>query len=86
MCMYLAVSGCLLGENIRYNGGHTQDRFITDALGKYVEFVSFCPEHLAFGTPRDSLRLVTDKESLTVYNNKTLENSTLRLIERNNFV
>ncbi len=79
--MYLAVSGCLLGENIRYNGGHTQDRFITDALGKYVEFVSFCPEHLAFGTPRDSLRLVTDKESLTVYNNKTLENLTLRLIE-----
>ncbi|MDD3500720.1 MAG: DUF523 domain-containing protein, partial [Sulfurovum sp.] len=52
--MKIAVSGCLLGEEIRHNGGHKRDDFITDMLGRYAEFVSFCPEHLAFGTPRDS--------------------------------
>ncbi|WP_296824847.1 DUF523 domain-containing protein, partial [Sulfurovum sp.] len=50
--MKIAVSGCLLGEKIRFDGQHKHDRFITQSLGKYVDFVSFCPEHLAFGTPR----------------------------------
>jgi uncharacterized protein YbgA (DUF1722 family)/uncharacterized protein YbbK (DUF523 family) len=59
--MKIAVSGCLLGEEIRFNGGHSHDRFVTQSLGKYVEFVSFCPEHLAFGTPRPTIRLVEDE-------------------------
>lgn len=58
--MKIAVSGCLLGENIRYNGGHSHDRFITKKLGEYVDFVSFCPENLAFGTPRPTIRLVEE--------------------------
>ena len=59
--MKIAVSGCLLGEEIRYSGGHSHDRFITQSLGKYAQFVSFCPEHLAFGTPRSTIRLVEDE-------------------------
>ena len=58
--MKIAVSGCLLGEEIRFNGGHSHDDFVTQSLGEYVEFVSFCPEHLAFGTPRSTIRLVED--------------------------
>ena len=58
--MKIAVSGCLLGEEIRFNAGHSHDRFVTQQLGEYVEFVSFCPEHLAFGTPRPTVRLVED--------------------------
>lgn len=60
--MKLAVSSCLLGNEIRYNGGHKRDRFITDTLSKYCEFKPFCPEDVAFGTPRDAIRLVEDKE------------------------
>ena len=56
--MTLAVSACLLGEMIRFDGGHKHDRFITDELGQFVRCVPFCPEHLAFGTPRPSVRLV----------------------------
>ncbi|MGC9350695.1 MAG: YbgA family protein [Sulfurovum sp.] len=74
--MKIAVSGCLLGENIRHNGGHKRDRFITDALGHYAEFISFCPEHLAFGTPRDSIRLVNDPDGIIVQNNKSAEDLT----------
>lgn len=59
--MKIAVSGCLLGEEIRYSGGHSHDRFVTQSLGKYAQFVSFCPEHLAFGTPRSTVRLVEDE-------------------------
>jgi uncharacterized protein YbbK (DUF523 family) len=40
----LGVSTCLLGEKVRYDGGHKWDRFITDTLGKYVDFVPVCPE------------------------------------------
>ncbi len=67
--MKIAVSGCLLGEKIRFDAGHKHDRFITDELGEYAEFVSFCPEHLAFGTPRPSIRLVHD-EGMQVHSNK----------------
>ena len=58
--MKIAVSGCLLGESIRHNGQHKHDPFITQKLGEYAQFVSFCPEHLAFGTPRSTVRLVED--------------------------
>lgn len=60
--MKIAVSGCLLGEKIRFDGQHKHDRFITGGLGKYAELVSFCPEHFAFGTPRPTIRLVEESE------------------------
>ena len=59
--MKIAVSGCLLGEEIRFSGGHSHDRFVTQSLGAYAQFISFCPEHLAFGTPRSTIRLVEDE-------------------------
>ncbi len=59
--MKIAVSGCLLGEKIRFDGGHKHDRFITKKLGEYAEFVPFCPEHLAYGTPRPTIRLVENQ-------------------------
>ncbi|MDM5270908.1 DUF523 and DUF1722 domain-containing protein [Sulfurovum sp. zt1-1] len=74
--MIIAVSGCLLGENIRHNGGHKRDTFITDELGKHAEYISFCPEDLAFGTPRDSIRLITATEGIIVQNNVTSEDVT----------
>lgn len=60
--MKLAVSGCLLGEKIRFDGGHKHDKFITQQLGEYMHFVSFCPENLAFGSPRPSIRMVASSE------------------------
>ncbi|MDD3499997.1 MAG: DUF523 and DUF1722 domain-containing protein, partial [Sulfurovum sp.] len=63
-------------EEIRHNGGHKRDDFITDMLGRYAEFVSFCPEHLAFGTPRDSIRLVNTSDGIIVQRNKNAEDVT----------
>ncbi len=68
--MKIAVSGCLLGEEIRFDGGHKRDAFVVDALGKYARLVSFCPEHLAFGSHRPSIRLVEDEGQLKILSNK----------------
>ncbi|HEX5623191.1 MAG TPA: DUF523 and DUF1722 domain-containing protein [Sulfuricurvum sp.] len=80
--MKIAVSACLLGEKIRFDGGHKHDRFITDELGEFAEFVPFCPEHLAFGTPRPSVRLVKSGETLLVHSNKDGSDLTQPLIEQ----
>ncbi len=54
----LGISACLLGEPVRYDGGHKLDRFLRDTLGKYVDYVSVCPEkECGMGVPRESMRL-----------------------------
>ena len=57
----LGISRCLLGEEVRFDGGHKRDNFLTDVLGRYVEWVSVCPEvEAGLGTPREAMRLVGD--------------------------
>jgi uncharacterized protein YbbK (DUF523 family) len=54
----LGISACLVGQNVRYDGGHKLDRFITDTLGKYVEFIPVCPEtECGLGAPREAMHL-----------------------------
>ena len=68
----LGVSTCLLGQRVRYDGGHKHDRFITDTLGQYVEFCPVCPEvETGFPVPREALRLVGDPESPRLMTVKT---------------
>jgi len=55
----IGISGCLLGEAVRYDGGHKRDAFLVDALGEYFEYLPFCPEvAIGMGTPRPPIRLV----------------------------
>jgi uncharacterized protein YbbK (DUF523 family)/uncharacterized protein YbgA (DUF1722 family) len=54
----VGVSSCLLGAQVRFNGGHKQSRFLTDELGPYVDWVPYCPEvEIGLGTPREPIRL-----------------------------
>ena len=78
--MKIAVSACLLGEKVRFDAGHKHDHFITDELGKFASFVTFCPEHLAFGTPRPTVRLVNVEGNTRVHSNKTGDDLTNTLI------
>ena len=60
----IGVSACLLGQPVRYDGGHKHDRYITDILGQYLEFVPVCPEvEAGFPIPRETFRLVGDPET-----------------------
>ena len=55
----LGVSGCLLGQPVRFDGGHKRDTFLTDVLARFVDWVPVCPEEEAgLGTPREAMRLV----------------------------
>ncbi len=57
----LGVSSCLLGEEVRFDGGHARDRFVKDVLGQWVEWTPVCPEYEAgMGVPRPTLRLIDD--------------------------
>jgi uncharacterized protein YbgA (DUF1722 family)/uncharacterized protein YbbK (DUF523 family) len=57
----VGVSSCLLGEEVRFNGGHKRFRFLTDQLDPYVDWVPYCPEiEIGLGTPREPIRLTAD--------------------------
>ena len=54
----IAVSGCLLGEAVRYDGGHRRSSYVTGGLGGAFELVSECPEvGIGLGVPRPKIRL-----------------------------
>ena len=56
----VGVSSCLLGAEVRFNGGHKRSRFLTDELGPYVDWVPYCPEvEIGLGTPREPIRLTS---------------------------
>jgi uncharacterized protein YbgA (DUF1722 family)/uncharacterized protein YbbK (DUF523 family) len=78
----IAVSACLLGEKVRFDGGHKHDRFVTDELGRYASFVPFCPEAIAFGTPRPSIRLVNMEDGYNIISNKNGTNLTKELQDK----
>ena len=54
----IGISSCLLGQNVRFDGGHKRDSYITGTLSQYFEFHPFCPEMgIGLGTPRPPLHL-----------------------------
>lgn len=68
----IGISACLLGEKVRFDGGHKHDRYLTDILGNFFEFVPSCPEvEIGMGVPRDSVRLVNVSQSIRLIGPKT---------------
>jgi uncharacterized protein YbbK (DUF523 family)/uncharacterized protein YbgA (DUF1722 family) len=58
----IAVSGCLLGEEIRYNGQHKRHIHLAQELSKVFHYETFCPEvSMGLGIPRDPIHLVLEK-------------------------
>ena len=59
----VGVSSCLLGEKVRFDGGHKLDTLITETLGPYCEWIPVCPEmEIGLGAPRESLRLIASAD------------------------
>jgi uncharacterized protein YbgA (DUF1722 family)/uncharacterized protein YbbK (DUF523 family) len=73
----IGVSSCLLGKEVRYNGGHSHDRYVTGTLGQHFIFVDVCPEvEAGFGIPRETLRLVGDPDAPRLMTTKTKKDFT----------
>jgi uncharacterized protein YbbK (DUF523 family) len=55
----LGISACLLGQAVRFDGGHKRDSFLNDLLGRFVDWVPVCPElDAGMGVPREPVRLI----------------------------
>lgn len=55
----IGVSACLLGDPVRYNGGHKRHAWLVDVFGRAVEWVPVCPEvEIGLGAPREPIDLV----------------------------
>ena len=76
----LGVSACLLGQSVRYDGGHKRDAFLTDTLGPFVEWVPVCPEvEIGLGVPRPPIRLIGDSGAPRLVVERTGEDLTARM-------
>jgi uncharacterized protein YbgA (DUF1722 family)/uncharacterized protein YbbK (DUF523 family) len=77
----IGISSCLLGNHVRYDGGHKLDRFLVDTLGQYVEYVPVCPEvEVGFPVPREALRLVGNPDGPRLVTIQTKEDHTERMV------
>ena len=73
----LGISSCLLGEKVRFDGGHKLDRYLTDTLGNYVQYVPVCPEvECGMPIPREALRQVGDPASPRLVTSHTKQDFT----------
>lgn len=65
--MPVGISSCLLGEKVRFDGGHKNNPYIVQTLSEYFRFVSFCPEvTIGLGVPRETIRLIRDERDSPV--------------------
>ncbi len=76
----LGVSSCLLGQAVRYDGGHARDPFVDATLGKWVKWLPICPEvESGMSTPRPAIHLVQEDSSQTLVAKSTGEDFTERM-------
>ncbi len=68
----VGISTCLLGEAVRYDGGHKLDHYLKETLGQFVEWVPVCPEvEYGLPTPREAMRLVGDPDTPRLVTTRT---------------
>jgi uncharacterized protein YbgA (DUF1722 family)/uncharacterized protein YbbK (DUF523 family) len=73
----IGVSSCLLGAQVRFDGGHKRDAFLVDQLGPFVEWVPVCPElELGLGVPRETIHLVRRADDVRLVGSRSGEDHT----------
>lgn len=69
--LQIGISACLLGDRVRYNGGHKKNRWIGETLEKHAEFRPFCPEvSIGLPVPRPALRLIRHNNEIRAVDSK----------------
>jgi len=77
----IGISSCLLGNAVRYDGGHKLDRFLRDTLGQYVAYVPVCPEaECGMGIPREAMRLEGQADSPRLVTRQTRVDKTEMMV------
>ncbi|OGP81164.1 MAG: hypothetical protein A2Z08_10225 [Deltaproteobacteria bacterium RBG_16_54_11] len=77
----LGISSCLLGEQVRWDGGHKLDQWLADQLGRFVRYYPVCPEvGCGFGVPREPLCLAGDSQAPRLITSRTKQDHTARML------
>jgi len=77
----IGISACLVGQPVRFDGSHKHDRYLTNTLSEYLDFVPVCPEvESGFSVPRETLRLVGDPEAPRLVTSRTNIDHTDRML------
>lgn len=59
MSIKVAVSACLVGHEVRFNGGHKRSNFIDAILSQHFELLPLCPEvGIGMSIPRPPIHLI----------------------------
>jgi uncharacterized protein YbgA (DUF1722 family)/uncharacterized protein YbbK (DUF523 family) len=78
----IGISSCLLGEEVRYDGGHKLDRFLTDTLGMFVQYIPVCPEvECGLPVPREPMHLAGDPSSPRLITSRTHIDHTEKMLK-----
>ncbi len=78
----IGVSSCLLGNRVRYDGGHKHDRYITGTLANYFEFVPVCPEvESGMPIPRETMRLFGNPENPRLVTTRSSLDHTAQMLD-----
>lgn len=73
----IGISSCLIGNAVRYDGGHKLARFLLDTLGQYIDYLPVCPEaECGMGIPREAMRLEGKFDALRLITRLTREDKT----------
>lgn len=73
----IGISSCLLGNNVRYDGGNKLDKYILDTFGRSVEWVPVCPEvESGLPVPREAMQLVADGPRICLVTIETKQDRT----------
>ncbi|OGW52855.1 MAG: hypothetical protein A2Z46_07855 [Nitrospirae bacterium RBG_19FT_COMBO_55_12] len=73
----LGISSCLLGENVRYDGGNKLDQYLMDTFGHIVEWAPFCPEvEAGLFVPREPMQLVREARGTRLITIETKQDRT----------
>jgi uncharacterized protein YbgA (DUF1722 family)/uncharacterized protein YbbK (DUF523 family) len=76
----IGISACLLGREVRFDGGHKRSAFLVDIFGSFVKFVPVCPEvEIGLGVPRETLRLVRDGSAVRLIGNRSGADQTVAM-------
>lgn len=78
----LGISSCLLGNEVRYDGGHKRDIWIVNTLGDFAEYVVLCPEHdCGLSIPREAMNLKGKKDEYRMVTAKTGIDHTQKMLD-----
>jgi uncharacterized protein YbgA (DUF1722 family)/uncharacterized protein YbbK (DUF523 family) len=76
----VGVSSCLLGHEVRWNGGHKRDPYLTTVLDRHFEWIPVCPEEeMGLGVPREPIRLEGDPRAPRLVSRTTRTDLTARM-------